>query len=60
MKMTMLPPLKVYPFNPLFTGGFFHYYMLDETICHFRGVRSTLSLFVLFLKINPVSKQCRP
>ena len=35
--------------------------MLDESICHFRGVRSILSLFFFyFLMENPVSKQCRP
>ena len=26
-------------FNLLYTGGLFHYYMLDQSICHFRGVR---------------------
>ena len=25
-------------FNPLYTGGHFHCYMLDKSICHFRGV----------------------
>ena len=25
-------------FNPLYTGGLFHCYILDEAICHFRGV----------------------
>ena len=29
---------------PLYTGGLFHCYMLDEPICHYRGVRSFLSL----------------
>ena len=43
---------------PLYTGGLFQYYILDKSICHFRGVRSILSLF-LFLMENPVSKQCR-
>ena len=27
---------------------FFHCYMLDESICHFRGVRSILSLLFYF------------
>ena len=36
--------------NPLHTGGLFHCYMLDKSICHFRGVRSILSLlFLIFL-----------
>ena len=26
--------------NPLYTDGLFHCYMLEEFICHFRGVRS--------------------
>ena len=30
--------------NPLYTGGLFHCYILDESICHFRGVRSIFSL----------------
>ena len=30
--------------------------MLRESICHLRGVRSTLSL--LFLMENPISKHC--
>ena len=25
-------------FNPLYTGGFSHCYMLDKSSCHFRGV----------------------
>ena len=29
-------------FNPLYTGGLFQCYMLDEFICHCRGVRSIL------------------
>ena len=24
--------------NPLYTGGLFHWYMVDESVCHFRGV----------------------
>ena len=31
-------------FNPMYTGGLFHCYMLDESISHFRGIRSILSL----------------
>ena len=27
---------KILFFNPLFTGGLFHCYMLDKSICHFR------------------------
>ena len=34
--------------NPLYTGGLFHCYLLDESICHFRGVRSILSLEFYF------------
>ena len=30
--------------NPLYTGGFFHCYILDESICHFR----VSGLFCLF------------
>ena len=26
-------------FNPLYTGGLFHCYMLDESICHFWDVQ---------------------
>ena len=35
-------------FNPLYSSGLFHCYMLDESICHFRGVGSVLSLFFYF------------
>ena len=38
------------PINPLYTGGFFHCYMLDESICRFRGVGSIL--LHLFLMEN--------
>ena len=34
--------------NPLYTGALFHWYMLDETICNFRGVGSILSLLFYF------------
>ena len=30
--------------SPLYTGGLFHCYMLDESISHFRGVGSNMSL----------------
>ena len=33
-------------FNPLYTGGLFHCYMLDESICHFRGVGSVLLILL--------------
>ena len=33
--------------------------MLDESICHFRDIRSILFLFFVILMENPVSKQCR-
>ena len=45
---------------PLYTGGLFHFYMLDESICHFRGVRPILSLLFHIVMENPVCKQCRP
>ena len=48
------------PVNPLYTGRLFHCYMLDESIAHFRGVRTILSLLFYFWWKNPVSKQCRP
>ena len=34
--------------NPLYTARLFHCYMLDESNCHFRGVRSILSLSFYF------------
>ena len=34
--------------NLSYTGGLFHCYMLDESICHFRGVMSILSLLFYF------------
>ena len=45
-------------FNPLYTSGLFHSYMLDESVCHFRCVGSILSFLFYFLMENPVSKQC--
>ena len=32
----------------MYTSGLFHCYMLDKPICHFRGVRSILSLLFYF------------
>ena len=32
----------------MYTGRLFHCYMLDESICHFMGVRSVLSLILFF------------
>ena len=41
-----------FEFNPLYTDGLVHCYMLDEFICHFRGVGSILSpLFYFWWKI---------
>ena len=37
-----------FTFNSLYTGRLFHNYMLDKSICHFRGVRSILSLLFYF------------
>ena len=34
--------------NPLYTGGLFHCYMLDKSICHFRGAGSMLLLLFYF------------
>ena len=33
-----------YSFNPLYSSRLFYCYMLDESIRHFRGVRSILSM----------------
>ena len=41
--------------NPLYTGGLFHCYMLDMSICHFRGVGAILLFLFLFLMENPVA-----
>ena len=46
--------------NPMYTGGFFHCYMLDESFRHFKGVGSVLSLLFFFLLENPASKQWIP
>ena len=34
--------------KPLCIGGLFHYYMVDESICHFMSVGSILSLLFYF------------
>ena len=34
--------------NPLYTGGLIHCVMLDKSVCHFRGVGSSLSFFSIF------------
>ena len=34
--------------KPLCTGGLFHCYMLDQSICHFLSVVSILSLLICF------------
>ena len=39
-------------FNPLYTGRFFHCCMLDESISHFSGVGSILSLSFYFFYGN--------
>ena len=41
--------------NPWYTGRLFHCYILDESICHLRDVRSILSLLFYFWMENPVS-----
>ena len=40
------PRKKILSFNPLYTGRLFHCYMLN--ICHFRGIRSILSLLFYY------------
>ena len=39
---------EILSFNPMNTGQLFHCYMLDKSICHFRGVGSTLLLLLYF------------
>ena len=41
---TMFASSAFFVFNPLCTGGLFHCYMLDESICHFWGIRFILLL----------------
>ena len=38
--------------NPLYTGGLFHCYTLDESISHFRGVLVILGVLGLFCCFN--------
>ena len=45
--------------NPLYTGGLYHCYMLDESICHFRGVRAIFGFYFILME-NPFRKQGRP
>ena len=47
--------VQILYFNQLCTGGLFHCYVLDESICHFR-VSGLFCHFILFLVENPVSK----
>ena len=44
--------------NPLYSVGLFHCYLLDESICQFRG--SGLFCRLCYLMDNPVIKLCRP
>ena len=41
-------PVCHFMLNPLYIDGLFHCYMLDESIHHFRGVWSILSLSFYF------------
>ena len=34
--------------NPLYAGGLFYCYMLDEAICHFRDIGSVLLFYSIF------------
>ena len=42
------PDIVSIHFNPFFTGGLLHCYMVVKSICHFKGVRSTLSPLFYF------------
>ena len=48
--------------NTLYIAGLFHCYVLDESICHFRDVWSTLSLLFLMeiLSANNVDPDQMP
>ena len=35
--------------NPLYAGGLFHRYMLDDSICHFRGSDLFCRFYSIFL-----------
>ena len=41
-------PAKKGSINPLYTGGLYHRYMLDESIFHLRGIKSILSFYSIF------------
>ena len=56
----LLPQEELSPLSPLYTDGLFHCYILDESIFHFRGARSVLSLLFRFGGRKTVSKHCRP
>ena len=43
-------------FNPLYTGGFFHCYLFDESTCHFRGVESYFVAYILLFQFD--GKSC--
>ena len=45
---------------PLYTVRLFQCYMLDKSICHFRGTWSILLLLFYFSWKKPVSKHCGP
>ena len=47
-KITLMTPLCFSLLNPLHAGRLFYCYMLDKSICHFRVVRSVLSLYFIF------------
>ena len=59
-KTCSMQRLELTCINPLHTGGLFHGYMLDKSICHFMDVSSSYVIFIIFLMENPVSKQYRP
>ena len=48
MKMSEFLNLKVYPLTHCILFGLFHFYMCDESVCHFRVVGSILSLLFYF------------
>ena len=50
------PFSRYYTLNPLYNGKLYHCYILDKSICHFRGCQVNFVAFILFLMENPVSK----
>ena len=53
---SVLSPFSVgSSFNPLYTGGLFHFYRLDESICYFRGVGLFCFLYSIF--VDPTCNQ---